>query len=159
MLFFFLYLLETNELLSHGLDLIVESRPDHDLLLLVHIHPGYPPVMFSLFLVFVIRVIDCKLNRALLLVNRIILINLLLLATPCQRNWLFFLHLLLLPSPRQYLDREVDRVALAPLIPRIVLHEHLQHVPDLDYLAEETGAERLEDWEVVEVYGLDELWD
>ena len=39
------------------------------------------------------------------------------------------------------LYRELDRMALTPFIPSVVLHKDLKNVPDFDDLPEEAGAE------------------
>ena len=88
--------------------------------------------MLSLFLVLVVRVIDCELNRIILVDN---LAFIFLITTSHQDRLVKVLHL---HGPRQYLDWKVNRVTLTPLIPSIMLHEHFQDVPDLNYLSEET---------------------
>ena len=45
---------------------------------------------------------------------------------------------------REDLDGELDDVAFAPLVPRVMLDEDLEDVPDFDNLAKEARAERSE---------------
>ena len=55
---------------------------------------------------------------------------------------------------RQNLDGEVDRVALTPFIPAIVLNDHAQYVPDFGNLAEEARTELANEREITRLKAL-----
>lgn len=115
---------------SDGLHLIVEAILAHECFLVSDRHRVSVQVNITVHLNFFVRDIDGKLDRLHRLVLHVRTHDYKGRLLGDNLHWL-----------RVDLDRELDGVALTPLVPCIVLNEDFKDVPHLDDLTKETSTE------------------
>ena len=123
-------------------NLVVKACVAHDLLLLGRIRRQFALIQLTILIQVFISRVDFKLHRFHLLLGQPVIISLYLCRCLCNRR----LQSDKLGGLRENLDGELDDVAFAPLVPRVMLDEDLEDVPDFDNLAKEARTERSEHW-------------